>query len=92
PLGKVEFASGVLLIALATGAPILIGTVTEAKGGYYDLIISPPLVLEKEKNREQTLRKGTEKIRDILLPILQRNPNQWFQFTNLTKKQDSNQK
>jgi hypothetical protein len=81
-----EFASGILLIALATGAPILIGTVTESKGGFYDSVIFPPLILEKGKNRSETLRQGTAKIRDILLPILQRNPNQWFQFTDLRKK------
>ena len=86
PNGKIEMASGILLIALATGSPILIGAVTESLGGYYDSVIYPPLKLQTIKNRQAMLEQGCNQIRDILLPVLQKNPNQWFQFTDLKKK------
>lgn len=84
PGGSVEFASGILSIARATGSPILLGLITEAEGGYYDSIIYPPLPPSIEKDSKKAVQIGCNQIRDLLLPVLQKNPNQWYQFAALT--------
>lgn len=85
PGGSIEFASGILSIARATGSPIMVGLITEADGGYYDSVIYPPLQLPDEKNSAKAVQAGCNQIRDLLLPILQKYPNQWYQFTPLNR-------
>ncbi len=87
PNGSVEFASGILSIAQATGSPVMVGLITESDHGYYDSVIYPPLKLGDPRDRKQSLQYACDQIRDLLLPILQKYPNQWFQFTPLQKKQ-----
>ena len=87
PNGSVEFASGILSIAQATGSPVLIGLITESDHGYYDSVIYPPIEIGDPRNRQASLQKACDQIRDRLLPVLQKYPNQWFQFTSLQKKQ-----
>lgn len=63
----------------------MVGLITEADGGYYDSVIYPPLQLPDEKNSAKAVQAGCNQIRDLLLPILQKYPNQWYQFTPLNR-------
>jgi lauroyl/myristoyl acyltransferase len=83
PNGSAEFSSGILLLALQCGAPVLPVTMVRRADGRYEAEVFAPIHLQNRGSREETLRFYTQQIADMLLPTLCRHPEQWYQFVPL---------
>lgn len=84
PHGYVPFSNGPTLLALLAGCPIVPVGITRAKDGKFR--IEACAYLEPRwlpAGREATLGFYTRQIAEALLPMLVRNPEQWYQFSPL---------
>ncbi|MFH1066286.1 MAG: MMPL family transporter [bacterium] len=84
PGGRVRFASGVLLIALAAQCPVIPSTIVAKADGSYRIEAHPPLELKPRGSREETLHFYAQKIADVILPTLCQYRTQWYQFVSLS--------
>lgn len=82
PHGRMQFATGSLLLALLAGCPIIpVAIVREPRGTYrMDArgLIEPVWLPE---GRAETLRFYTRKVAASLVPVFAEVPDQWFQFS-----------
>ena len=89
PNGEVLFAGGVLLLALIAKCPIVVATIHQDGEGFYRAKVQEPFFVEPKGSREETLKFYGQKIADILLPTLQENRTEWFQFVPIKKDEDN---
>ena len=84
PGGHLPCSSGIILLALLARCPIVPVVVTAKPNGCYRLDAFAPISVEKQGTSTQTLQHYTQLLIDQLLPTIQKNPQQWFQFASLT--------
>ncbi|MCE0483889.1 MAG: lysophospholipid acyltransferase family protein [Methylacidiphilales bacterium] len=84
PNGTAYFSTGILLIALECGVPVIPATMVRQKDGFYRAEIRPPIWMESRGSRPETLRFYSQQIADSLMPTLCAHPEQWYQFVPLT--------
>jgi KDO2-lipid IV(A) lauroyltransferase len=70
-------ATGPVVFALRTGAPILPMFIVREQGDRHRIIIEPPLELEKFEDDQQTLRVNITKITDLIEKYVRRYPHEW---------------
>jgi len=84
PNGTVHFSSGILLLAAHAGIPVIPATMARRADGTYHAQIFAPILIEPRESRPETLRFYSQRIADILLPVLCTYPEQWYQFVPLS--------
>lgn len=84
PNGTALFSAGILLLAAHGSVPVIPATMVRRADGAYHAQIFPPLFIEPRGSREETLRFYSQRIADMLLPILSAHPGQWYQFVPLS--------
>lgn len=85
PNGDCPCTPDIVLVALQCGAPILPTAILRAPDGNYHATIFPPLALEKQADRAETLRHAAQLAADALIPLLCAHPEQWYQFAPLSR-------
>jgi lauroyl/myristoyl acyltransferase len=83
PHGTAHFSSGILLLAAHCGTPVIPATMVRQADGFYHAQVFAPLFIQERGTRTDTLEFYTQRIADILLPVLCAHPEQWYQFVPL---------
>jgi len=83
PNGTANFSAGILLLAAHGGVPVIPATMSRLADGTYHSRIFPPLFIQDQGSRAETLRFYSQRIADTLLPVLCAHPEQWYQFVPL---------
>ena len=87
PGGVLPCSSGVMMLALLAKCPVVPVTVVSKPNGRYRLEALAPIHVERRGSAAETLQYYTQVVVDALLPTLQANPEQWFQFAPLDGKE-----
>jgi Kdo2-lipid IVA lauroyltransferase/acyltransferase len=66
------------LLAMTTGAPVLPVLVERLPGGKHRVVVDPPIVFEKTKDREADVRLLTERLNRWLEERIRARPDQWL--------------
>ena len=83
PGGRLPCSSGILLLALLAGCPVIPVTVVIKPNGRYRLEALPPISMERRGTSAEMLQHYTQVLVDALLPTITAHPRQWFQFAPL---------
>lgn len=70
-------ATGPVVFALRTGAPVLPMFVVREKGDRHRVIIEPPLQLDKCEDDQETIRVNITKITSLIEQYIRRYPHEW---------------
>lgn len=70
--------SGLALLALRSGAPVIAATPFRAADGTHVLRIHPPIPLEAKDSREATLAHMTARYTQVIEAAIREHPEQWF--------------
>ena len=84
PNGMAHFSAGIFLLAAHGGVPVIPATMSREADGTYHSRIFPPLFIQEQGSRAETLRFYSQRIADTLLPVLCAQPEQWYQFVPLS--------
>ncbi len=71
-------STGLALLALRTGAPILPGYLTPMRGGRYTIKILPPMEVIRTGDRNRDIEINTRKLNEILERIIREQPESWL--------------
>ena len=71
-------SSGVALLALRTGAPILPGYLTPLRNGRYTIKFLPPIAIIRTGDTAEDLRVNTQRINNVLEQIIREQPESWL--------------
>ena len=71
-------STGVALLALRTGAPILPGYLTTQRGGRYAIKFLPPIDMVRTGDTAGDLRVNTQHLNDVLEQIIREQPESWL--------------
>jgi lauroyl/myristoyl acyltransferase len=83
PGGRLPCSSGILLLALLAGCPVIPVTVVAKPNRRYRLEALPPITIERRGTPAEMLQHYTQVLVDALRPIITAHPRQWFQFAPL---------
>ncbi len=83
PGGKLYCSSGILLLAMIAGCPVIPVTVLRKQNGKYRLDAYSPMRVTRKETIPETLEYYTQKLMDVLWPAIYEHPDQWFQFSDL---------
>ncbi len=83
PYGEALFSSGILMIAAARRCPVVPVTVIRRDDGRYDVEAHEPFFVVRRESNEATLQHYSQVLADVFAPIIQRHPEQWYQFAPL---------
>ena len=84
PHGVAHFSTAILLLAAHCGAPVIPATMVRQEDGFYHAQVFAPLFIQEQASRTETLELYSQRIADILLPVLCAHPEQWYQFVPLS--------
>lgn len=84
PHGSAQFASSILLIALAQGCPVVPVTVTRRDDLLYRVEAFEPFYIERRGSTDETLAHYAQRLADVFVPVIARHPDQWYQFVPLS--------
>ena len=71
-------STGVALLALRTGAPVLTGYLTPLNGGRYTFKFLPPIDMERTGDTVEDLRINTKRLNEILESVISEQPESWL--------------
>ena len=71
-------STGVALLALRTGAPVLTGYLTPPRGGRYNIKFLPPIDMVRTGDTADDLRVNTQRLNDVLEGIIREQPESWL--------------
>ena len=71
-------STGVALLSLRTGAPVLPGYLTPLCGGRYIFKFLPPIDMTRTGNTTEDLRVNTQRLNDVLERIIREQPESWL--------------
>ena len=71
-------STGVALLALRTGAPVLPGYLTPQRNGRYTFKFLPPIDMIRTGNTTEDLRVNTQRLNDVLEQIINEQPESWL--------------
>ncbi len=71
-------STGLTLLALRTGAPILPGYLTPMRGGRYAIKILPPMEVIRTGDKNRDIEINTRKLNEILEKIIREQPESWL--------------
>ncbi|MBU1871966.1 MAG: mitochondrial fission ELM1 family protein, partial [Candidatus Omnitrophica bacterium] len=77
---KVRTSTIAARISLQLNVPILITYLRRARGPEHELVILPPLLMNKALSPDQAIAAGLEKINKITEEYIRKNPEQYFWF------------
>jgi KDO2-lipid IV(A) lauroyltransferase len=83
PNGIAHFSTAILLLAAQCGTPVIPATMVRQSDGSYHAQVFEPLFIKEKGSRTETLELYSQRIADILLPVLRAHPEQWYQFVPL---------
>ena len=83
PGGTLAASSGILMLALLAGCPVIPVTVVAKANGRYRLEAFPFFLVDRRGSPAETLQHYTQLLMDRLLPTLCSHAEQWFQFVPL---------
>jgi lauroyl/myristoyl acyltransferase len=83
PGGRLPCSSGILLLALLAGCPVVPVSVVAKPNRRYRLEALPPITIERRGSPGEMLQHYTQVLVDALRPIITAHPRQWFQFAPL---------
>ena len=71
-------STGVALLALRTGAPVLTGYLTPQRGGRYIIKFLSPIEMTRTGDTADDLRVNTRRLNDVLEQIIREQPESWL--------------
>jgi KDO2-lipid IV(A) lauroyltransferase len=71
-------STGVALLALRTGAPVLPGYLTPRRGGRYTIKFLPPIDMARTGDTTEDLRVNTRRLNGVLERIIREQPESWL--------------
>jgi len=71
-------STGVAILALRTGAPVLTGYLTPLDGGRYTFKFLPPIDMERTGDTAEDLRVNTQRLNDVLERVIREQPESWL--------------
>ena len=71
-------STGVALMALRTGAPVLPGYLTPQRYGRYTIKFLPPIEMVRTGDTTEDLRINTQRLNDVLEGIIREQPESWL--------------
>jgi KDO2-lipid IV(A) lauroyltransferase len=71
-------STGVALLALRTGAPVLPGYLTPQRDGRYVIKFLPPVDMVLTGDTAEDLRVNTQRLNDVLEQIIREQPESWL--------------
>ena len=71
-------STGVALLALRTGAPVLPGYLAPMSGGRYVIKFLPPIDMSRTGDTTEDLRVNTQRLNDVLEQIIREQPESWL--------------
>ena len=71
-------STGVALLALRTGAPVLPGYLTPHSDGRYTINFLPPIEMTRVGDTAEDLRVNTQRLNDVLEGIIRKQPETWL--------------
>jgi len=71
-------STGVALLALRTGAPVLPGYLTPQRSGRYIIKFLPPIDMVRTGDTVEDLRVNTQRLNDVLEQIIREQPESWL--------------
>ena len=71
-------STGVALLALRTGAPVLPGYLTPLRGGRYIFKFLPPIDMTRTGDTAEDLRVNTQRLNDVIERIIRDHPESWL--------------
>lgn len=83
---KTSFPAGPVLLARATGAPILPAFTVLGPDNKYVAIFGPPIPMEWTENRENDILNNVAKIAKVFERNIRAYPNQWYNFSSIWDK------
>jgi KDO2-lipid IV(A) lauroyltransferase len=80
--GRRALPTGPAALALATGAPIVVGCITRnrARGARYIIRLESPIVADRTEDGERDRAQLTERVAQRLSAVVQSHPEEWFVF------------
>lgn len=77
---KTTLPVGPVMLALRTGAALLPAFTYRVDGGHFAAYIGEPLQLERTGRLQEDLRRGTQRVADLLEEAIKKSPEQWIVF------------
>lgn len=74
---KAATATGPVIFAMRTGAPLLPVFTVRERGDFHKIIIEPPVFLEKKEDDKETILFNTSRITQIIEKYIRRYPQEW---------------
>ena len=71
-------STGIALLALRTGAPVLPGYLTPLRNGRYTIKFLPPIDMMRTGDTAYDLRVNTRRLNDVLEGIIREQPESWL--------------
>jgi len=71
-------STGMALLALRTGAPVLPGYLSPMQNGRYTIKFLPPVDIVRTGDRDQDLKANTKRFNEILEQIIREQPESWL--------------
>lgn len=71
---------GPVMLALRTGAALLPSFTYRQKDGHFAAFIGEPLQLERTGRLQEDLRRGTQRVAELLEEAIKKSPEQWIVF------------
>ena len=84
PHGSARFSTGILMIALKQHCPVVPVAVTRRADLKYRVEAFDPFYIERCGSVEETLARYAQRLADILVPVILRHPEQWYQFVPIS--------
>jgi KDO2-lipid IV(A) lauroyltransferase len=75
---KVATSKGIAVIGMKTGAPVIPMYMVRAGFLRYRIVVTQPLVMEREGNISELIYTNTRKINAFLESLIKKNPDEWF--------------
>ena len=79
---NVYFPSGAMVLAQATGAPIIPVFITLRKDNKYNAWMEKPIIVKREPgmNNDELIAKKTQELASVFEKNIRKHPDQWYQF------------
>ncbi len=74
---KAATATGPVVLTLRTQAPIVPMFIVRTRPRHYDILIEPPITMEKKDTFEETLQHNIQKITSIIEAYIRKYPAEW---------------
>jgi KDO2-lipid IV(A) lauroyltransferase len=83
---KASCPQGPAFLARMKNAPILPTFITENEDGTHTIMIKEPFFIEKTEDKQEDIKKTTEKLTRIIEDHIKEHPTEWFWMHNRWKK------